>query len=64
VEGFVHVSSMTDDFYRYNERAISLSGRNTGRSFKIGDTVKVRVDNIDMEEREILFGILAPPSKR
>jgi ribonuclease R len=64
VEGFVHVSYMTDDFYRYNERAVSLSGRNTGRSYRIGDAVKVRVDRVDMEEREILFGILAPPSKR
>jgi ribonuclease R len=64
VEGFVHVSYMTDDFYRYNERALSLSGRNTGRSFRLGDTVKVRVDKVDMEEREILFGILGPPPKR
>ncbi|HXX80686.1 MAG TPA: RNB domain-containing ribonuclease, partial [Thermodesulfovibrionales bacterium] len=64
VEGFVHVSYMTDDFYRYDERAIVLSGRNTGRSFRIGDSVGVRVDKVDMEEREILFGMLAPPSKR
>jgi ribonuclease R len=64
VEGFIHVSYMTDDFYRYDERVIALSGRNTGRSFRIGDTVKVRVDKVDMEEREILFGILVPPSKR
>ena len=64
VEGFIHVSYMTDDFYRYNERAVSLSGRNTGRSFRMGDTVKVRVDKVDMEEREILFGILGSPSGR
>lgn len=64
VEGFIHVSYMTDDFYRYDERAVALSGRNTGLSFRIGDTVKVRVDKVDMEEREILFGILAPRSKR
>jgi len=64
VEGFIHVSYMTDDFYRYDERAIALSGRHTGRSYRIGDAVKVRVDNVDMEEREILFGMLPQPSKR
>ncbi len=63
VEGFIHVSYMTDDFYHYNERSVSLSGRNTGRIFRIGDELTVRVDKVDMEEREILFGITSLPSK-
>ena len=57
VDGFIHVSYMTDDFYRYDERTVSLSGRNTGRRFRIGDALTVRVDKVDMEEREIIFGI-------
>jgi len=64
VDGFIHVSYMTDDFYRYNERSVSLSGRNTGRTFRIGDELTVRVDKVDMEEREILLGITSLPSKR
>ncbi len=64
VEGFIHVSHMTDDFYRYNERSISLSGRNTGRIFRIGDQLKVRVDKVDVDEREILLGITSRPSRR
>jgi len=64
VDGFIHVSYMTDDFYQYNERSVSLSGRNTGRIFRIGDELTVRVDKVDLEEREILFGITALPSKR
>ncbi|MCL5022781.1 MAG: ribonuclease R [Nitrospirae bacterium] len=64
VEGFIHVSYMTDDFYRYNERTISLSGRNTGRNFRIGDTLAVRVDRVDREEREIIFGVASPPSRK
>ena len=64
VEGFIHVSYMTDDFYHYNERSVSLSGRNTGRIFRIGDELTVRVDKVDMEEREILLGITSLPSKR
>ncbi|MEK6673017.1 MAG: VacB/RNase II family 3'-5' exoribonuclease, partial [Nitrospirota bacterium] len=57
VDGFIHLSYMTDDFYQYNEKTISLTGRHTRRSFKIGDELKVRVDKVDMEEREIVFGI-------
>ncbi len=64
VEGFIHVSYMTDDFYRYDERTVSLSGRNTGRRFRIGDALTVRVDRVDMEEREIFFGVVPQHFRR
>ncbi|MEW6001482.1 MAG: ribonuclease R [Nitrospirota bacterium] len=57
IEGFIHVSYMTDDFYRYNERTLSLIGKNTGRSFTIGKELRVRIDKVDMEEREIMLGL-------
>jgi len=58
VGGFLHVSYMTDDFYQYNERSMSLVGRHTRRSFTIGKEVKVRIDKVDMEEREIILDII------
>jgi len=57
VEGFLHVSYMTDDFYQYNDRTMRFHGRNTSRSFRIGQDVTVRVDKVDLEEREIVFGL-------
>jgi len=57
VEGFLHISSMTDDFYQYNEKTMSLYGRHTSRSYKIGQELTVRVDKVDLEEREIVFGL-------
>jgi len=57
VEGFLHVSFMTDDYYEFNEKTMSLYGKNTKRSFTIGKELMVRVDKVDMEEREIVFGI-------
>lgn len=57
VEGFIHVSYMTDDFYTYNEKSVSLSGRHTRKTFRIGDELRVTVDRVDMDEREILFGL-------
>jgi len=64
VEGFIHVSYITDDFYRYDERAVALSGMNTGRTFKIGDILDVRIDKVDMDEREILFSITSHHPER
>lgn len=59
VEGFLHVSFMTDDFYQYHEKTMKLVGRNTRRSFKIGQELKVRIDKVSMEEREIIFGVVS-----
>ncbi len=58
VEGFLHVSYMTDDFYQFDERQMKLIGRNTRRSFSIGKDVRVRVERVDMEEREIILDII------
>jgi ribonuclease R len=58
IEGFLHVSYLTDDFYQYNERRMSIVGRHTKRSFSIGQDVKVRIERVDMEEREIVLGMI------
>lgn len=58
VEGFIHVSYLTDDFYHYSERTFCLRGRHTRRSFSIGKEVVVRLDRVDMDERELVFDIV------
>lgn len=58
VEGFLHVSYMTDDFYHYNEHNMTLYGRHTKRTFTIGKEIKVRIDRVDMEEKEIILDIV------
>jgi len=57
VDGFLHLSYMTDDFYQYNEKNLTLNGRHTKKSFKIGQELRLRLDRVDMEEREIIFGL-------
>jgi ribonuclease R len=56
VEGLLRISYMTDDFYQYDERTLTLRGRHTGRTFRIGQELRVRVDRVDMDEREIVLG--------
>jgi ribonuclease R len=57
VEGFIHVSYLTDDFYQYNDRLMSLAGRHTKHSFTIGKELRVRIAGVDMEEREIILDL-------
>lgn len=57
VEGFLHVSYMTDDFYRYDEKSLSLYGIHKKKIFSIGKELTVRIDRVDMEEKEIVLGI-------
>lgn len=53
VEGLVHVTGLRDDYYTFMEEGHSLVGGRTGRVFRIGDRVNVRVAKVDMERRRI-----------
>ncbi len=57
VEGLVHVTTLTDDFYEFDEVNHRLLGRNTRRIFRIGDSLKVRVEKVNPAERQIDFEI-------
>jgi len=57
VEGLVHVSTMADDYYRFEERAHILRGENTGRVYRLGDKVSVQVIKVDMERRQVDLGL-------
>jgi ribonuclease R len=59
VDGLVHVNSLMDDYYVLREDKYSLIGERTGRSFRLGDPVHVRVSRVDRLERKIDF-VLAP----
>lgn len=56
VTGTLGVSSLTDDFYQFDEKTHTLSGKRTKRKFSLGQNIKVRVDRVDRDEREIIFG--------
>lgn len=47
VEGLVHVVNMTDDHYEYDERNYEMTGVRTGKVYKLGQQVCVRVTGAD-----------------
>ncbi|GIV61348.1 MAG: ribonuclease R [Rhodothermaceae bacterium] len=55
VEGMVHVRDLDDDFYEYDERNYRLVGLSSGRTFRLGDAVRVTVAAANLETREIDF---------
>jgi len=57
VQGLVHVSSMSDDYYAYDERAHTLKGENTGQVYRLGDPVRVQVARVDLEQRKVDFAL-------
>lgn len=60
VEGMVHVRDLEDDYYVYDEKHFTLVGKRTGRQFRLGDHVSVKVVRVNPEEREIDFVLLNP----
>lgn len=58
IEGLVHMRQLKDDFYQYDERSMQLIGKRTGRVFKIGQPVMIKVESASSELREIDFSIV------
>lgn len=58
VQGLVHVSTMTDDYYRFDEKAHRLKGENTDRTYRLGDRVEVQVVRVDLDRRQIDFALV------
>jgi ribonuclease R len=55
VEGLVHVNSIEDDYYLFEERSYALVGRNSARTFRLGDEVEVRLARVDRQLRRLDF---------
>jgi ribonuclease R len=58
-EGFVHISSLTDDYYRFDRAGHVISGFRSRNSYRLGDTVRVAVAAVDVDARELDFRLLA-----
>ena len=58
VEGLVHVSRLPGDYYFYNETTYEMVGEATGRAFKLGMPVRVRVEECDRFTRTIDFSLV------
>ena len=61
VEGLVHVSTLEDDYYVFEEERHALKGQRKNRDFQLGDRVAIQVARVDREERQIDFELEGAP---
>lgn len=54
-EGMVRVSDLKGDYYNYDQRTHSLIGRSSKKRFQLGDDIRVKVDSVNHQKRQIDF---------
>jgi ribonuclease R len=58
IQGLVHVSTLEDDFYEYDQRRERLVGKRTRRVIRVGDKLRVQVERVDGFKRQIDFRVV------
>lgn len=57
IEGMVHVSKLPGDYYYYDENSYEMVGQDTGKKYRLGEQIKIRVDGVERLTRTIDFSI-------
>lgn len=63
-EGMVHVTTLTDDYYVYDEKAMELRGEHTFRSYAPGQKVRIMVTGADKLMRTVDFRVLPETNEK
>jgi len=64
VEGLVHVTSLGQDFFKFDPTSHQLKGERTGMRYRLGDKVNVIVAGVNLDEKKIDFELLGMQRKR
>ncbi|MFR0018745.1 MAG: ribonuclease R [Paraclostridium sp.] len=58
VEGLVRLADMGDDYYIFDENTFTILGERTKKMYRIGDVVKIKVEKVNVDFKEIDFKLL------
>jgi ribonuclease R len=64
VEGLVHVTTLGNDYFIYDEARMTLRGRRSGQTFSIGQKVKVRLAAANVLKHQLDFQLLSEKPQR
>lgn len=64
VEGLIHISNLKDDYYSYDEKTMTLTGRATHKKYKVGMPIKVVLTNANVEQHQLDFEVYDPDAKK
>ena len=57
-DGLIHVNSLQDDTYRFERATHTLTGFRNGNSYRLGDLVRVKIQRVDLDARELDYRIV------
>ncbi len=58
IEGMIHVSKLPGDYFIYDETAYEMVGQDTGKRFRLGESIRVCVDGVERMTRSVDFSVL------
>jgi ribonuclease R len=61
VDGLLHITGLADDYYYLESETHTLVGRRSGRRYRLGDPIQVRIARIDVDRRELDFAPAEAP---
>ncbi len=64
VEGMVPITTLGNDWYRYEEKQHLLRGERTKGQYRIGDRVRVRLSAVSLERKQLEFAVAGMPQRR
>lgn len=57
VQGLVHVTSLPNDYYQYDAVHHLLRGKRSGKTYRLGDPIRVTVSRVNLDDRKIDFDL-------
>jgi len=58
VDGLVHITSLGNDYYHFDPAKHRLLGERTNRSYRLGDAVRVKVAQVNLDEAKLDFELV------
>lgn len=58
VDGFIPVATLPSDQYRFERRGQMLIGFKSGNRFRLGDLLTVRIDRVDLQDRQLYLAVV------
>lgn len=62
VDGLLHVSALGEEYFTRDRSGLRMLGRNSGRVYKLGDRLRVKVVNVSLDDRRVDFELAADPA--
>ncbi len=58
IDGLVHISTLKNEYYQFDQTAQRLIGEHTGTVYRLGDKVKIKVMSVNLDSRQIDFELI------